>query len=133
MPSNRRRRWPPARGAVSRLPMVVPHGTIRPDVVLPGTRRWPVPNEVAHLRVAVVGGGFGGLGTAIRLRQEGVHDFLVFERSADVGGTWRDNTYPGCACDVPSHLYSFSFAPNPRWTRSFSAQPEIWNYLRDCA
>jgi cation diffusion facilitator CzcD-associated flavoprotein CzcO len=92
-----------------------------------------VPNEVAHLRVAIVGGGFGGLGTAIRLRQEGVHDFLLFERSADVGGTWRDNTYPGCACDVPSHLYSFSFAPNPRWTRSFSAQPEIWNYLRDCA
>ena len=57
----------------------------------------------------------------------------MFERAADIGGTWRDNSYPGCACDVPSHLYSSSFAPNPRWTRSFSTQPEIWAYLRACA
>ena len=89
--------------------------------------------DPTHLRVAIVGGGFGGLGAAIRLSQRGVRDFLVFERADDLGGTWRDNAYPGCACDVPSHLYSFSFAPNPRWTRSFSSQPEIWEYLRDCA
>jgi cation diffusion facilitator CzcD-associated flavoprotein CzcO len=72
------------------------------------------------------------LGTAIRLKQEGIEDFLVFERADDLGGTWRDNSYPGCACDVPSHLYSFSFAPNPSWSRSFSGQAEIWEYLRRC-
>ncbi|HEY2222781.1 NAD(P)/FAD-dependent oxidoreductase [Actinomycetospora sp.] len=86
--------------------------------------------DVPHLSVAIVGNGFSGLGTAIRLRRAGVEDFLVFERHADVGGTWRDNSYPGCACDVPSHLYSFSFAPNPDWSRSFSAQPEIHAYLQ---
>ena len=81
----------------------------------------------------MIGAGFGGIGTAIRLRQRGVEDFLVFERAADLGGTWRDNSYPGCACDVPSNLYSFSFAPRPDWSRSFSPQPEIWDYLRACA
>jgi cation diffusion facilitator CzcD-associated flavoprotein CzcO len=86
-----------------------------------------------HARVAIVGSGFAGLGAAIRLRQAGVEDVLVFERADDVGGTWRDNAYPGCACDVPSHLYSFSFAPNPGWSRAFSRQPEIWAYLRACA
>jgi cation diffusion facilitator CzcD-associated flavoprotein CzcO len=85
-----------------------------------------------HLRIAIVGAGFGGLGTAIRLKQRGYHDFLIFEKSDDVGGTWRDNSYPGCACDVPSHMYSFSFAPNPEWSRSFSGQQEIWDYLRRC-
>jgi len=85
-----------------------------------------------HLRVAIVGAGFGGIGMAIQLRHQGLEDFVVFERGSDVGGTWRDNSYPGCACDVPSHLYSFSFAPNPDWSRSFSSQPEIWAYLRDC-
>ncbi|ASW55002.1 NAD(P)/FAD-dependent oxidoreductase [Plantactinospora sp. KBS50] len=84
------------------------------------------------VRIAVLGAGFGGIGTAIRLRQRGYRDFLVFDRGTEVGGTWRDNTYPGCACDVPSHMYSLSFAPNPDWSRSFSAQPEIWAYLRDC-
>ncbi|HEY9283328.1 MAG TPA: NAD(P)/FAD-dependent oxidoreductase, partial [Pyrinomonadaceae bacterium] len=83
--------------------------------------------------IAIIGAGFGGLGAAIRLRQRGIDDFVIFERAADVGGTWRDNTYPGCACDVQSHLYSFSFAPNPDWTHSFSRQPEIWDYLRRCA
>ena len=86
-----------------------------------------------HFDIAVVGTGFAGLGTAIRLKQQGTTDFVVLERGADVGGTWRDNTYPGCQCDVPSHLYSFSFAPNPKWSRAFSLQPEIWDYLRDCA
>ena len=65
------------------------------------------------VRVAIVGSGFAGLGMAIRLKQAGIDDFVVLEQADDVGGTWRDNTYPGCACDVPSHLYSFSFAPNP--------------------
>ena len=83
--------------------------------------------------IAIVGAGFSGLGTAIRLRGEGFDDFVVLERHADVGGTWWANTYPGCACDVPSHLYSFSFAPNPEWTRTYSAQPEIRDYLRRCA
>jgi cation diffusion facilitator CzcD-associated flavoprotein CzcO len=82
-----------------------------------------------HVRVAVVGSGFGGLGAAVRLRREGVTDFVVLERAAGVGGTWRDNTYPGCACDVPSHLYSFSFAPHPDWPRTFSGQEHIRAYL----
>ena len=88
---------------------------------------------VQHVRVMVVGSGFGGLGAAVRLRQEGVTDFLVLERAGSVGGTWRDNSYPGCACDVPSHLYSFSFAPNPDWPRTFSGQPEIRAYLERIA
>lgn len=86
-----------------------------------------------HTRIAVIGAGFAGIGAAIRLRAAGHHDFLVFDRGDEVGGTWRDNSYPGCACDVPSHLYSFSFARNPGWSRSFSPQPEIWAYLRRCA
>src|SRR6202012_4367442 len=85
------------------------------------------------VHVAIIGSGFSGLGTAIRLKQEGIEDFVVLERAGEVGGTWRDNTYPGCACDVPSHLYSFSFAPNPGWSRAFSPQPEILSYLRSCA
>ncbi|MCL8014033.1 NAD(P)/FAD-dependent oxidoreductase [Streptomyces sp. AS02] len=85
--------------------------------------------EREHVRVAVVGSGFGGLGAAVRLRREGVTDFVVLERADSVGGTWRDNSYPGCACDVPSHLYSFSFAPNPDWPRTFSGQEHIRAYL----
>ncbi|MGP4004363.1 flavin-containing monooxygenase [Streptomyces sp. 8N706] len=82
-----------------------------------------------HVRVAVIGSGFGGLGAAVRLRRAGITDFTVLERAGAVGGTWRDNGYPGCACDVPSHLYSFSFAPNPAWPRAFSGQPHIRAYL----
>ncbi|WP_425245500.1 flavin-containing monooxygenase [Streptomyces sp. NEAU-NA10] len=82
-----------------------------------------------HVRVAVIGAGFGGLGAAVRLRREGITDFVVLERASGVGGAWRDNTYPGCACDVPSHLYSFSFAPNPDWPRAFSGQEHIRAYL----
>jgi cation diffusion facilitator CzcD-associated flavoprotein CzcO len=84
-----------------------------------------------HVRVAVIGAGFGGIGAGYRLRQAGVTSFAILERAEAVGGTWRDNSYPGCTCDVPSHLYSFSFAPNPGWSRSFSRQPEIWQYLAD--
>ncbi|MEU7606770.1 NAD(P)/FAD-dependent oxidoreductase, partial [Streptomyces sp. NPDC041003] len=86
-----------------------------------------------HLRVAVIGTGFSGLGTAIRLLQSGIDDFLVFERADEVGGTWRDNSYPGCACDVMSHLYSFSFARNPNWKSTFASRDELYAYLRDTA
>jgi len=86
-----------------------------------------------HRRIIVIGAGFGGLGMAIRLLQKGERDFLVLEKASDVGGTWRDNTYPGCQCDVASNMYSYSFAPNPNWSRSFAMQGEIWQYLRDCA
>ncbi len=85
------------------------------------------------VQIAIIGSGFGGIGTAIRLKQEEFEDFIIFERADDVGGVWRDNTYPGCACDVQSHLYSLSFVPNPDWTHSFSPQAEIWDYLRKCA
>jgi cation diffusion facilitator CzcD-associated flavoprotein CzcO len=87
----------------------------------------------AHTRVAIVGSGFSGLGMAIRLRQEGIEDFVVLERAGDVGGTWRDNTYPGCQCDIPSVLYSYSFAPNPDWTHLYPRQGEIRDYLQRCA
>ncbi|MFD1050480.1 flavin-containing monooxygenase, partial [Kibdelosporangium lantanae] len=83
--------------------------------------------------VVIIGTGFSGLGMAIQLRRTGRRDFLVLEKADDVGGTWRDNTYPGCACDIQSHMYSFSFEQNPNWTRSYSPQPEIWDYLRRVA
>ena len=82
-----------------------------------------------HLRVAVVGAGFSGLSVASRLREQGETDFIVLERGESVGGVWRDNTYPGVACDVPSHLYSLSFAQNPGWDRAFSPGGEIREYL----
>jgi cation diffusion facilitator CzcD-associated flavoprotein CzcO len=85
------------------------------------------------VRIAIVGTGFGGLGTAVALKRAGIEDFVVLERADDVGGTWRANTYPGCQCDVPSSLYSFSFAPNPNWTHTYPLQPEIWDYLRGIA
>ena len=85
------------------------------------------------VRVAIIGTGFGGLGAAIRLRDEGIGDMVVLERENEVGGTWRENTYPGCACDVPSHLYSFSFDLNPEWSRMFAPQAEILDYLRRAA
>ncbi|HEX5066699.1 MAG TPA: NAD(P)/FAD-dependent oxidoreductase [Myxococcota bacterium] len=83
----------------------------------------------AHVRVLVVGAGFGGLGMAIKLQEAGERDYLVLDKGRDVGGTWRDNTYPGAACDVPSHVYSLSFEPNPGWTRKFSPSAEIQAYL----
>src|SRR5919199_6557816 len=83
--------------------------------------------------VAIIGSGFSGIGLAIRLKQDGVEDFVVLERHGGVGGTWWANTYPGCACDIPSHLYSFSYELNPAWTRTYSRQPEIRDYLRRCA
>lgn len=77
----------------------------------------------------IIGAGFAGLGTAIRLQQEGIDDMVILERDEQVGGTWRDNQYPGAACDIPSNLYSYSFAPNPDWSRSFSGAREILGYI----
>lgn len=93
----------------------------------------PLPAAPQHAHIAIIGTGFGGLGAAGRLLQEGFDDLVVFERADDVGGVWRDNRYPGAACDVQSHLYAFSFAPNPAWTRRFAPREEIWQYLRDVA
>jgi cation diffusion facilitator CzcD-associated flavoprotein CzcO len=83
--------------------------------------------------IAVVGGGFGGVGAAVMLRRAGHHDVTVFEKGERVGGVWHHNTYPGAACDVPSHLYEFSFAPNPRWSRRYAPQAEIQAYLEQVA
>src|SRR3954453_21557608 len=83
--------------------------------------------------VAVVGGGFAGIGAVVMLRRAGYDDVTVFERGERVGGVWHHNTYPGAACDVPSHLYEFSFAPNPRWSRRYAPQAEIQAYLEDLA
>lgn len=82
-------------------------------------------------RVGIIGTGFGGLVAALKLKNAGKNNFVIFERAAEIGGTWRDNTYPGCACDVPSHLYSIASEPNPEWNFKFSKQPEILNYLKN--
>jgi cation diffusion facilitator CzcD-associated flavoprotein CzcO len=103
---------------------------------MPGLERkmtQPLDAALGDVPIAIIGSGFSGLGMAIRLKQEGIHDFAILEREHDVGGTWHVNTYPGCTCDVPSHLYSFSFAPNPEWSHTYSPQPEIRRYLRRCA
>jgi cation diffusion facilitator CzcD-associated flavoprotein CzcO len=87
----------------------------------------------AELDVAIIGAGFSGLCMGIALRKAGYKSFRIFEKAASLGGTWRDNRYPGCACDVPSHLYSFSFSQNPDWSRSYSPSAEIWRYMEACA
>src|SRR5262245_31546995 len=87
----------------------------------------------ATRRVLIIGSGFGGLGLAIRLKRAGIDTFTILERAETLGGTWRDNTYPGAACDVPSMLYSFSFEPKTDWTRKWSPQAEIYTYMQDCA
>jgi cation diffusion facilitator CzcD-associated flavoprotein CzcO len=89
-------------------------------------------DTLEHVRVAVVGSGFGGIGASVALQRAGI-EHVVLERADDVGGTWRDNSYPGCRCDVPSHLYSFSFAPHPDWSETYAPQPEIQAYLRHVA
>ncbi|GAB2729263.1 flavin-containing monooxygenase [Kitasatospora kifunensis] len=96
-----------------------------------------IPTQTAragkHVHVVVVGAGFSGIGAAVRLRQAGIRDLLVLEKAPQLGGTWRENTYPGCACDVPSTLYSYSFTPNTAWSRVFAGQQEIHDYLRTTA
>ncbi|MCW2922808.1 MAG: Baeyer-Villiger monooxygenase, partial [Thermoleophilia bacterium] len=84
---------------------------------------------MTHVRTVIVGAGFAGIAMGERLRRRGDEDFAILERAPRVGGVWRDNTYPGCACDVPSDLYSLSRAPNPDWSRSYSPQAEIFAYL----
>ncbi|WUW19344.1 NAD(P)/FAD-dependent oxidoreductase [Streptomyces sp. NBC_01463] len=85
-----------------------------------------------HTQVLIVGSGFSGIALGRALRKSKFTDFRILERGSDAGGVWQSNTYPGCRCDVPSHLYSFSFAPNPDWTSTYSPQPEIQDYLRRC-
>jgi len=105
-------------------------GARRDPRLEPPARRGRLPRGV---EVAIVGAGFGGLGAAITLERAGFRDFAVLERAPEVGGTWFFNSYPGCQCDVPSNLYSYSFARKPDWSRSYPEQPEVLNYLRDCS
>ncbi len=95
----------------------------------------PVSSPAANIDhdVIVIGAGFSGINAGIRLKDEGIDDFVILERADEVGGTWRDNTYPGCACDVPSHLYSYSFEQNAEWSRTYSGSGEIQRYIRYCA
>lgn len=92
-----------------------------------------VEMERGNVDVAIVGAGFAGLGMGIQLALRGRESFVILERGLDVGGTWRDNRYPGVACDVPSHLYSFSFRPKANWSQLFASGAEIQAYLRQCA
>src|ERR1700757_2279347 len=92
-----------------------------------------ISREKTQFETLIIGTGFAGLCMAIKLKEAGRHDFVMLERGASVGGTWRDNHYPGAACDVPSHLYSFSFEPYPEWTRMFAPQREILAYVKHCA
>ena len=96
---------------------------------MPATHQTQRPEFTA----VIIGAGFGGIGMAVRLQQAGITDYVLFERAAELGGTWRDNIYPGCACDIPSLVYSFSFDQNPDWQRRYAPQPEILAYLQACA
>jgi len=89
--------------------------------------------KVISKDIVIIGTGFSGMGMAMKLKKSGRNDFVVLEKADDVGGTWRDNTYPGCECDIPSHMYSFSYEMNSEWSKSFSSQPEIWAYMRKVA
>ncbi len=91
------------------------------------------PTRAEHHRVVIVGAGIAGVGMGVRLLQAGIDDFVICERNGSLGGTWFEHTYPGCACDVPTHLYSYSFARNPHWSRLFPRQDEILDYVRDTA
>src|SRR3984885_9542928 len=92
----------------------------------------PLNSRISR-RIAIIGSGFSGLCLGIQLKRLGIDSFTIFEKAARLGGTWRENTYPGAACDVPSHLYSYSFEPNPRWSRAYGGQAEILAYLEHCA
>ena len=101
-------------------------------VTEPGAETTASTRPVVDHEVVVVGAGFGGIGQAIALKRAGIHDFVLLEKASGVGGTWRENVYPGVACDVPSHLYSFSFEPNPGWSREYATGEEIRAYLQHC-
>ncbi|MCX6468723.1 MAG: NAD(P)/FAD-dependent oxidoreductase [Corynebacteriales bacterium] len=97
----------------------------------PRPAKSPKSNEPISTKVVIIGSGFSGLGMAVQLRRKGINDFLILEKAESVGGTWRDNTYPGCACDVPSLMYSYSFESRGSWSKVWSSQPEIEKYLQD--
>lgn len=118
-----------APGLVARLAARSPRRLQRHLARLPGALAPPIQAGVTTPRVAVIGAGYGGIAMGARLRQAGLETFTIYEQADGIGGTWRDNTYPGAACDVPSHLYSLSFAPKPDWSRTFPTQPEILDYL----
>ena len=86
--------------------------------------------KTRRVKVAIVGGGFGGLCMAIKLREAGIDDFVILEKGDGLGGTWYHNSYPGAACDVQSHMYSFSFEANPDWSHRYSGQQEIHDYIQ---
>jgi len=88
-------------------------------------------DEATHLRVVVVGAGLAGIAAAVKLKQAGLTDYVVLEKADRVGGTWRENTYPGCGCDIPAPVYSFSLNPKPQWRKNFALQPEIVAYIND--
>jgi cation diffusion facilitator CzcD-associated flavoprotein CzcO len=94
---------------------------------------WPAQPDMATVDILIVGTGFAGLAMAIKLAAAGFSDVMLIEKAGDVGGTWRDNSYPGCACDIPSHLYSLSFAPRADWSRMYPQQPELFDYLGQVA
>src|SRR5262249_23855769 len=102
---------------------------IKMSVVGGMTQPGPRQASPVHTRAVIIGTGFSGLGMAIALQKAGL-DFLILEKADDVGGTWRDNSYPGCACDIPSNLYSFSFETKSNWKHPYALRDEIWNYLK---
>ncbi len=85
------------------------------------------------LRFAIIGAGMSGILTAIKLQEKGINNFTIYEKTDKLGGTWRENTYPGLSCDVPSHLYRYAFEPNPNWSHMFSPGQEIWEYFNGVA
>src|SRR5262249_34405005 len=99
----------------------------------PGPRAGTKDRERGSMRFGIIGAGMAGILSAIKLTEAGLTDFTIYEKGDRFGGTWRENTYPGLACDVPSHLYSYSFAPNPGWSHQFSPGPEIREYFEKVA
>lgn len=106
--------------------------TVADPATRPSASTPPVDSKPVHTRAVIIGSGFSGLGMGIALQKQGfgAEDFVILEKADEIGGTWRDNTYPGCACDIPSHMYSFSFEPKPDWRHMWSFQPEIFDYLK---
>ncbi|MEZ5183484.1 MAG: NAD(P)/FAD-dependent oxidoreductase [Acidimicrobiales bacterium] len=121
---------PPPPGRIARLASHLPARARRAaSRRLPGAMAPPLEPGTVTPRIAIIGSGYGGIAMGCRLRQAGIETFTIHEKGEGIGGTWRDNDYPGAACDVPSALYSLSFAPKPDWSRTFPAQPEILGYL----